>query len=32
MWTSAATYPEPIIDHTKGRERALAAYAKLRKG
>ena len=26
------TYPEPIIDHAKGRERALAAYAKLRKG
>jgi deoxyribodipyrimidine photo-lyase len=25
------TYPEPIIDHGKGRERALAAYAKLRK-
>jgi deoxyribodipyrimidine photo-lyase len=26
------TYPEPIIDHRKGRERALAAYAKIRKG
>jgi deoxyribodipyrimidine photo-lyase len=25
------TYPEPIIEHKKGRERALAAYAKLRK-
>jgi deoxyribodipyrimidine photo-lyase len=25
------TYPEPIIDHAKGRERALAAYAKIRK-
>ena len=24
------TYPEPIIDHRAGRERALAAYAKLR--
>jgi deoxyribodipyrimidine photo-lyase len=24
------TYPEPIIDHRKGRERALAAYAKTR--
>jgi deoxyribodipyrimidine photo-lyase len=24
------TYPAPIIDHKKGRERALAAYAKLR--
>jgi deoxyribodipyrimidine photo-lyase len=24
------TYPEPIIDHKKGRERALKAYAKLR--
>jgi deoxyribodipyrimidine photo-lyase len=24
------TYPEPIVDHRKGRERALAAYAKLR--
>jgi deoxyribodipyrimidine photo-lyase len=26
------SYPEPIIDHKRGRERALAAYAKLRKG
>jgi deoxyribodipyrimidine photo-lyase len=26
------TYPQPIIDHAKGRERALAAYAKIRKG
>ena len=25
-----SAYPEPIIDHRKGRERALAAYAKLR--
>jgi deoxyribodipyrimidine photo-lyase len=25
-----STYPEPIIDHRKGRERALAAYAKVR--
>ena len=25
-----STYPEPIIDHKKGRERALKAYAKLR--
>jgi len=24
------TYPEPIIDHRKGRERALAAYATIR--
>jgi len=24
------TYPEPIIDHNEGRERALKAYAKLR--
>ena len=24
------TYPEPIVDHTAGRERALAAYAKVR--
>ncbi len=23
------SYPEPIIDHGKGRERALAAYARL---
>lgn len=26
------THPQPIIDHAKGRERALAAYAKIRKG
>jgi deoxyribodipyrimidine photo-lyase len=26
------TYPEPIIDHKAGRERALAAYAKVRAG
>jgi len=26
------SYPEPIIDHRRGRERALAAYARLRKG
>jgi deoxyribodipyrimidine photo-lyase len=26
----AKTYPKPIIDHSKGRERALKAYAKLR--
>jgi len=25
------TYPDPIIDHKAGRERALAAYAKIRK-
>lgn len=25
------TYPEPIVDHARGRERALAAYAKMRK-
>lgn len=25
------TYPEPIVDHARGRERALAAYAKIRK-
>jgi deoxyribodipyrimidine photo-lyase len=24
------TYPEPIVDHKKGRERALAAYARVR--
>jgi deoxyribodipyrimidine photo-lyase len=24
------TYPEPIIDHRMGRERALKAYAKVR--
>jgi len=26
-----SVYPEPIIDHKKGRERALAAYARLRR-
>jgi len=26
------TYPHPIIDHKKGRERALAAYASIRNG
>jgi len=26
------SYPEPIVDHRRGRERALAAYARLRKG
>src|SRR3954462_12070193 len=29
--TLGKTYPQPIIDHAKGRERALAAYAKIRK-
>src|SRR5581483_8521484 len=24
------TYPQPLIDHVRGRERALAAYAKIR--
>jgi deoxyribodipyrimidine photo-lyase len=24
------TYPEPIIDHSRGRERALKAYARVR--
>jgi deoxyribodipyrimidine photo-lyase len=24
------TYPQPIVDHKMGRERALAAYAKVR--
>ena len=28
--TPGETYPEPIIDHKVGRERALAAYAKIR--
>ncbi len=27
-----ATYPEPIVDHRRGRERALEAYAKTRRG
>jgi len=26
--TLGKTYPEPIVDHKLGRERALAAYAK----
>ena len=26
------TYPEPIVDHKRGRERALEAYAKVRRG
>jgi deoxyribodipyrimidine photo-lyase len=26
------SYPRPFVDHAKGRERALAAYAKIRKG
>ncbi|WP_271584762.1 cryptochrome/photolyase family protein [Bradyrhizobium sp. CCBAU 45389] len=30
--TLGKTYPQPIIDHARGRERALAAYAKIRKG
>ncbi|WP_456705312.1 cryptochrome/photolyase family protein [Bradyrhizobium sp. USDA 4449] len=30
--TLGKTYPRPIIDHAKGRERALAAYATIRKG
>ena len=30
--TLGKTYPEPIIDHKAGRERALAAYAKVRAG
>jgi deoxyribodipyrimidine photo-lyase len=30
--TLGKSYPQPIIDHVKGRERALAAYAKIRKG
>jgi len=25
-----ASYPEPLVDHKLGRERALAAYAKVR--
>ncbi|MBR0857674.1 cryptochrome/photolyase family protein [Bradyrhizobium liaoningense] len=29
--TLGKTYPQPIIDHTKGRERALLAYAKIRR-
>jgi deoxyribodipyrimidine photo-lyase len=30
--TLGKTYPQPMIDHARGRERALAAYAKIRKG
>ncbi|WP_181770082.1 deoxyribodipyrimidine photo-lyase [Bradyrhizobium sp. UNPF46] len=30
--TLGKTYPQPIVEHAKGRERALAAYAKIRKG
>ncbi|MGX4771265.1 cryptochrome/photolyase family protein [Bradyrhizobium guangdongense] len=30
--TLGKTYPQPIVDHVAGRERALAAYAKIRKG
>ncbi len=30
--TLGKTYPHPIVDHASGRERALAAYAKIRKG
>jgi deoxyribodipyrimidine photo-lyase len=30
--TLGKTYPQPIVDHVKGRERALAAYANIRKG
>ncbi|MFT4121706.1 cryptochrome/photolyase family protein, partial [Bradyrhizobium sp.] len=30
--TLGKTYPQPIVDHAIGRERALAAYAKIRKG
>jgi deoxyribodipyrimidine photo-lyase len=30
--TLGTTYPEPIIAHKAGRERALAAYAKVRAG
>ncbi|WFU28892.1 deoxyribodipyrimidine photo-lyase [Bradyrhizobium sp. CB1717] len=30
--TLGKTYPQPIVDHARGRERALAAYAKIRKG
>ncbi|MDH2341257.1 MULTISPECIES: hypothetical protein [unclassified Bradyrhizobium] len=31
-WAGGKTYPQPIVDHAKGRERALVAYAKIRKG
>ncbi|MCK1327099.1 deoxyribodipyrimidine photo-lyase [Bradyrhizobium sp. 171] len=30
--TLGKSYPHPIVDHAKGRERALTAYAKIRKG
>lgn len=30
--TLGKTYPQPLVDHAKGRERALAAYANIRKG
>ncbi|MDF0494730.1 cryptochrome/photolyase family protein [Bradyrhizobium yuanmingense] len=30
--TIGRTYPQPIVDHARARERALAAYAKIRKG
>lgn len=30
--TIGKTYPQPIVDHARGRERALAAYAKIRTG
>ncbi|WP_161537049.1 deoxyribodipyrimidine photo-lyase [Bradyrhizobium sp. LCT2] len=30
--TLGKTYPQPIVDHARGRERALSAYAKIRKG
>jgi len=30
--TLGKTYPHPLVDHARGRERALAAYAKIRKG
>lgn len=30
--TLGKTYPQPIVDHATGRERALAAYAKIRRG
>ena len=30
--TLGKTYPQPVIDHAKGRERALAAYATIRRG
>ena len=30
--TLGKTYPQPLVDHARGRERALSAYAKIRKG